>query len=626
LADEKELEKELAKCTFGKDVSSSSSRVILIGSRAAHYFLGDIGRSVSHADYDLIASPTAYLQMRSRHQSKLASFSCTQFWYKASYTPSIVKQKQHQQQQQQQQPPPSAVTVSIVKCRLKLEKGGEFEVEIPLDNGSTTDRILQLPSFEHRQYIQHFQQTVEVAPPHLLERIKRSHVYWPIQFQKTIDDLHQLKEFLLTNPAGIGKPLATYDDIMVQRYGEAEQRNGIPADHIHMNVTNEEFLDREGILTVRKIIPHDDIHELVKFGDKPMYMRIKKDLSKAACDEKLFNALTLEERIQDVQEEGMVLALERYLLLGRLTVAAEAYRRALERICTTITKGWFREFAIDHYPQIRKLPIEKDLLKIRDHIWNLQKAKHALAVANDPWAEWFDRNELKQLEHIRSSWNSPDEIPDDKTVEEDDYGTIQKLGAGYFLLDKIEYKLQWSYKTWNGGGDCTHHYNYAYTFHITQQSNVVASWCLGIEVTVGNYDSNNNDRQYHLEQCEINNKFPTMDFVPNITDMLAWTIGGLTTDAIRIILSYLMTDAAPFANDHFLVRFFMVHFMTHNQYPPHMPADVIDCFEQYTSQRLAKQRHALQLVHDQRDHVLYQFYLANPNTITFSPPFATNID
>ena len=43
-----------------------------------------------------------------------------------------------------------------------------------------------------------------------------------------------------------------------------------------------------------------------------------------------------------------------------------SYDLALVRICTTLTKGWFRQFAIDNYPQLSNL--DKDLLPIAQNI------------------------------------------------------------------------------------------------------------------------------------------------------------------------------------------------------------------------------------------------------------------
>src|SRR5688572_7316520 len=72
----------------------------------------------------------------------------------------------------------------------------------------------------------------------------------------------------------------------------------------------------------------------------------------------------------------MVIALERYLIPKISKNHVSSYRSALVRICTTLTKGWFRQFAIDNYPRLSNL--DKDLLLISQDIINnhpLQKKK-----------------------------------------------------------------------------------------------------------------------------------------------------------------------------------------------------------------------------------------------------------
>ena len=72
----------------------------------------------------------------------------------------------------------------------------------------------------------------------------------------------------------------------------------------------------------------------------------------------------------------MVIALERYLIPMISKNQETSYNSALIRICTTLSKGWFRQFAVDNYPQLSNL--DKDLLSIsRDVIdkYSLQEKK-----------------------------------------------------------------------------------------------------------------------------------------------------------------------------------------------------------------------------------------------------------
>src|SRR2546423_7816333 len=62
----------------------------------------------------------------------------------------------------------------------------------------------------------------------------------------------------------------------------------------------------------------------------------------------------------------MAIALERYLIPMVSKNQETSYQSALVRICTTLTKGWFRRFAIDNYPRLSNL--DKDLLSISQDI------------------------------------------------------------------------------------------------------------------------------------------------------------------------------------------------------------------------------------------------------------------
>ena len=80
----------------------------------------------------------------------------------------------------------------------------------------------------------------------------------------------------------------------------------------------------------------------------------------------------------------MVIALERYLIPMVSKNQETSYNLALVRICTTLTKGWFRQFAIDNYPQLSNL--DKDLLSIAHDLINKYplKQKKELALTLDP--------------------------------------------------------------------------------------------------------------------------------------------------------------------------------------------------------------------------------------------------
>jgi hypothetical protein len=122
-----------------------------------------------------------------------------------------------------------------------------------------------------------------VASLKILEALKASHIYWPADFQKNIADLHTLRVLSgYTYNKEPTQPLSIKRDEPIElmlktRIKETEIRQGVPGSHISLNMTNEEFLDREDDLFVRRRVPHDELHERVKYGHRPIYETLKDD-------------------------------------------------------------------------------------------------------------------------------------------------------------------------------------------------------------------------------------------------------------------------------------------------------------------------------------------------------------
>jgi hypothetical protein len=149
-------------------------------------------------------------------------------------------------------------------------------------------------------------------------------------------------------------------EVLNLRIAEKSKYDNEPGLEVNLNKTNDEFLN--SYIGVERIVPHDQIHELVKMGPEPLYKKLQTDPNRTWCPESKFLELTPEERLNDVREEAMVLALERYILPERINDSQEAYTKALSKICTTITKGYFRDFAINNWNSLKQCP--KDLVRM----------------------------------------------------------------------------------------------------------------------------------------------------------------------------------------------------------------------------------------------------------------------
>lgn len=70
------------------------------------------------------------------------------------------------------------------------------------------------------------------------------------------------------------------------------------------------------------------------------------------CEKDKWELFTHEQKINCVREECFVIAIERYLMWRKNYPAKFAFMEALYRVCTTLTSNWFRDFAIENWPEI----------------------------------------------------------------------------------------------------------------------------------------------------------------------------------------------------------------------------------------------------------------------------------
>lgn len=213
---------------------------------------------------------------------------------------------------------------------------------------------------------------------------KRSHLIYPIHFEKNINDYHEMK-FHLGN----------FElDLLMQEYFELRKKE--TAERVkqrtpNLNVTTEDFFSSK--LPVPNYFVHDDIHEVMAHHDRPIFTMMQKDSSKAWCEKDMFFDLPHEYQVQCVQEEAYVIALERYIIPqhgSNVDDHLDCYKRAVKRICTTLTSGWFREFAIENY----------DLVMERYNEFFVHKFIMAALVKKS--IKPLDKWELKQVPLIKA--------------------------------------------------------------------------------------------------------------------------------------------------------------------------------------------------------------------------------
>lgn len=200
-----------------------------------------------------------------------------------------------------------------------------------------------------------------VADPSSLKLIKRSHLTHSIHWEKNIEDYHFLKRKIRKHPTE--KELIAFE----KRKKEIDLRIGKKKSNL--NMTNDDFFKKSS--KIGRIYVHDDLHKVTCFYSNPLYEFLKKDKTKAKIDKELFFNLLSLDQIRTVQEECFAIALERIIIpelekgnFGNLGFCGGnidkeiAFMYALKRVCTTLTSGWFRDFAIENYPKIKDFQVD----------------------------------------------------------------------------------------------------------------------------------------------------------------------------------------------------------------------------------------------------------------------------
>jgi hypothetical protein len=104
------------------------------------------------------------------------------------------------------------------------------------------------------------------------------------------------------------------------------------------------------------VYDHDSIHEAIALYDEPAYKKYQVDGEEVLTSKNKFFACHHGVRLAGVYEEACVLAIERALVPHPDKNTPEtAFLKALEKVCTSITSGWFREFAWERYDEVVRM-------------------------------------------------------------------------------------------------------------------------------------------------------------------------------------------------------------------------------------------------------------------------------
>jgi hypothetical protein len=129
----------------------------------------------------------------------------------------------------------------------------------------------------------------------------------------------------------------------------------------------------------------------------------------------------------------MAIALERYLIPKTSKNQKTSYNLALVRICTTLTKGWFRQFAVDNYPQL--LNLDKDLLLIANDIISKYplKQKKKFELKLDPETQAIFEGILPYTKEISSF----DKLVDERFSDDSDNDRYSAERSGIKITSPV---------------------------------------------------------------------------------------------------------------------------------------------------------------------------------------------
>lgn len=234
------------------------------------------------------------------------------------------------------------------KAYMKLPTGRIVDFEIAWE-GSSGEKLLQIE--KNSEF------TLEFAPLEVLYALKLSHRYLKNSpfFNKTMDTIKFLRKEIypkISEDHWKSENSSRCFPPYLREWFEIREKETYNYKLPNLNQNKENFFTSN----FQYIYDHDSIHKAVALYDKPAYKYYQEENSEVFCSKELFFQQSKEIRLAGVIEETYVLALERSQIPNNGNVDRKtSFKLALEKVCTSITSGWFRQFAWENYDDILKL-------------------------------------------------------------------------------------------------------------------------------------------------------------------------------------------------------------------------------------------------------------------------------
>lgn len=249
---------------------------------------------------------------------------------------------------------------------LKAETDWDIISSFPIEGAEFHDRFLLNNADLYRyctdEKLQVNGNVVYVLSMKGLSLVKRSHLHRDLSFDKHITHYWKYLEpwSKLWNSSDLAF-LAERTQMTLEKFPQLKP---------NLNQSVESFFDD----AVHKRYDHDYLHELFAYEDRPMYTKLQINPELARCERNLWDNLSYRQKVKCVAEETQVIATERFLVPKDWEYPAKAaYMKALQKVCTTLTSGWFREFALDNYPSVVELFSKYKFNEVRSKLENQVK-------------------------------------------------------------------------------------------------------------------------------------------------------------------------------------------------------------------------------------------------------------
>lgn len=176
----------------------------------------------------------------------------------------------------------------------------------------------------------------EVLEPNLLYTLKASHLIgWDINFEKHMWDFQFLKKKGCKLDLELFYKLYNY-------WNQTKDKNK----RSDLDMSAEEFFDN-AIKT-----PHDYYHTLL--NPSPTYLKVLKDGCEVDVCENKFNKLSLEDKFALIQEEVVIMAVERWPDLNCRFSYSKMFKKFILNHCPI----WEGIFILENYIELSKCPIQ----------------------------------------------------------------------------------------------------------------------------------------------------------------------------------------------------------------------------------------------------------------------------